>query len=270
MTNCRFERRPGLWLLLAALLFLSSPARSLPLPAGLDALREAGDAQAAARAFLGIPYRRDGAVDENGFFTLFAAPGRRFSSPGLNCSGLVLGISRFLLRKNITLGEAARDRLGDSGPGAKLGEDWDFGWDLILNVSEGQPRALLLPGGLRADPAAGDGLSPRGFDIHEKGGLEELCGRLRPGFFYLVSLSAEGRRAGQSLSHYHVGLILPDAGGRAWLYQTTGRGKTSGRRDLCGPAGLDAFRRSFANTGVKRKMLLVLEVALPEADAAPD
>jgi hypothetical protein len=254
-----------------ALLFLSSPvlAGNPPPPAGLDALRGSGDAQAAAGAFLGIPYRRDGTVDENGFFTLFASPARRFSSPGLNCSGLVLGISRFLLHKNLTLGEAARDRLGDSGSGAKLGEDWDFGWDLILNISEGEARALLLPGGLRADPAAGSGLSPRGIDIHGKGELEELCARLRPGFFYLVSLSVEGRGAVRGLSHYHVGLILPDAGGRAWLYQTTGRGKTSGRRDLCGDAGRGAFRRSFANTG-KRKMMLVLEVALPEVGAAPD
>ncbi|MDR1489949.1 MAG: hypothetical protein LBS65_05620 [Desulfovibrio sp.] len=231
-------------------------------------MRAARIAQAAALPFLGIPYRQDGAVDENGFFTLFASPKRRFSSPGLNCSGLVLGISRSLLRKNLTLGEAARDRLGDSGPGAKRGEDWDFGWDLVLNISEGEPRALLLPGGLSADPAAGDGLSPRGIDIHKKGELEELCGRLHPGFFYLVSLSAEGR--GPGLAHYHVGLILPDAGGRVWLYQTTGKGKISGRRDLCGATGRDAFRRSFANTGGKRKMMLVIEVALPEAEATPE
>ena len=243
----------------------ASPVReSVPIPRGLASAISGDTApERIAAAFLGIPYRFDGAVNEFGQYSMFADQSRIFPTPGLNCSGLVLVASRLLLGKNITLSEAIRDRLGDSGPGAPDGEDWDFGWDLIMNISEGFPREMLLPGGKVQDPASVTGCSPRGYDIHEPGTWEELPDRLLPGYLFLVSLNVEGHRKGYGLQHYHVGFIHVDESGRAWFYQTTGKGAVSNRRDLKSPQGQASFKRAFANSGSKRKMMLVLAVTLP-------
>jgi hypothetical protein len=268
MTGLKFlVRVPALFLLWA--LFASDfrpvpafAADDVPVPPGLPT-DTAADTDAAAAAFVGVPFRQDGAIDENGRFTLFSRPELRFAGPGLNCSGLVLGISRFLLDRNISLKDAARDRLGDSGPNAPDGRDWDFGWDLILNISQGTPRTLLLPGFRIADPEAGSGRTPRGFAVNEESSLPELCGRMRRGFFYLVSFSVEGHRRGYGLQHYHVGLILPSAKGEAWFYQTSGKRGRAARWNLNSEDGRAAFRRAFADTGGRRKMMFVLEVDLP-------
>ena len=224
--------------------FLHSPAQSfgaapagraaLPVPQGLaSAITKDSSPEQTLAAFLGIPYRFDGAVDELGRYSTFADPSRVYPTPGLNCSGLVLAASRFLLGKNITLAQAVRDRLGDSGPGSPNGEDWDFGWDLIMNISEGFSRSLLLPGGKSQDPATATGFSPRGYDIQQPATWRELPGRLEPGYLYLVSLNVDGRRKGYGLQHYHVGLIHVDGAGRAWFYQTTGKGAVSTPAPAC-------------------------------------
>ena len=242
----------------------AAPAReAIPVPLGLPAAISEDAPDRIAAAFLGIPYRFDGAVNEFGQYSMFADQSRIFSTPGLNCSGLVLAASRFFLGRNVTLSEAIRDRLGDSGPGAPDGEDWDFGWDLILNISEGFTRELLLPGGKVQDPATATGFSPRGYDIHEPATWEELPGRLLPGYLYLVSLNTTGHRKGYGLQHYHVGFLHVDPAGKAWFYQTTGKGAVANRRDLKSPQGQASFKRSFANTGGNRKMMLILAVPLP-------
>jgi hypothetical protein len=223
----------------------------------------ASDPDRVMEGFLGLPYREDGAINENGEYTLFSDQGRRFLSPGLNCSGLVLESSRLLLGKNVTLHDAMRDRLGDSGPGASSGEDWDFGWDLILNISEGFSRRFLLPGGIAAEPSLGTGMSPRGYDIRQDATWKELPERLTPGHFYLVSLNVEGRRAGYGLQHYHVGCIHIASTGEAWFYQTTGKSGGVNRRDLKSRQGRASFRKAFADTGGVSKKMLVLEVDLP-------
>ena len=212
--------------------------------------------------FLDLPYRNDGAVNASGQYTLFADQSKTFPTPGLNCSGYVLEASRFLLRKNFTLPEAIKDRLGDSGPGSPHGEDWDFGWDLIMNISEGFPRTLLMPGGVSQDPAGTTGFL-RGYDIQTPATWKELPGRLQPGYLYLVSINVESRRKGYGLQHYHVGLIHVADTGEAWFYQTTGKGSQVNRRDLKTTAGQESFKQSFANSGNKRKMMLVLAVKLP-------
>lgn len=255
-----------LFFLVAYLPGMSAAAESeIPQPAGVSF---PGDwrllrPQAVPEAFLGLPYRVDGAINELGEYTLFAERSRRFSTPGLNCSGLVLGASRFLLGRNITLDEAVRDRNGDSGPGAPDGEDWDFGWDLILNLSEGFSRRFLLPGGAVAGPAGSSGFTYRGYDFHDEKTWRELPSRFLPGHLYLLSLNVEGHVKGYGLQHYHVGLVHVADTGEAWFYQTTGKGGKVNRRNLNSKQGQDSFRRSFANTGKTRKMVLVLEVDLP-------
>jgi hypothetical protein len=243
----------------------ASPGAAIPAPAGLfpPGVNVDSPPDILLPRFLGIPYRPDGAIDAAGRYTLFADPSRRFDSPGLNCSGLTLAASRFLLRRNFTLAEVMRDRQKDSGPGSPHGQDWDFGWDLLMNISEGFARSLLLPGGQRLDPAKADAFSPRGFDLQDEATWRELPSRLKPGYVYLLSFNVEGRRKGYGLAHYHVGFIHVAPDGKAWLYQTTGRGKAANRRDLNSPKGVASFRRAFANTGKHRRMLWVLEVKLP-------
>jgi hypothetical protein len=214
-------------------------------------------------AFLDLPYREDGAINEQGEYTLFADQSRRFSSPGLNCSGLVLEVARFLLGRNISLDEAMRDRLGDSGPGAPGGEDWDFGRELILNISEGFHRRFLLPDGLVANPAETTGLAPKGYEIRLDATWKELPARLRPGRLYLISFNVEGRRKGYGLQHYHVGCLHIASTGEAWLYQTTGGSGGVNRRDMKNEQGRASFRKAFADRGDARRRILVLEVDLP-------
>lgn len=239
--------------------------RGIPAPAGLF-VRGKVPADANDRileAMLGIPYRMDGAVNEKGEFTLFADQSRRFTDPGLNCSGFVLQASRYLLKRNFVLDDIRRDRLSDSGPGSSHGEDWDFGWDAIMNISDPFPRFMLLPGGKQMDPLKSTGFSPRGFDIQSDATWKELPARLKPGYLYLVSFSDTGRRKGYGLQHYHVGLIHVSAGGNAWYYHTTGTGSKSNRRDLKSAQGQASFKKAFANKGQKRKMMVIIAVKMP-------
>lgn len=263
--------RYAILLLLAGFLLLAvaqteTKAALMPVPDDLSAKGiSAGSApEDVLSSLLGIPYREDGAVDERGRYTLFADPAKKFNTPGLNCSGLVLEASRFLLKKNFTLEEAKRDRLGDSGPGSPHGEDWDFGWDLVMNLSEGFSRVILLPGNKTQDPATATGFAPRGYDLHSDETWKELPGRLRRGYLYLVSMNVEGRRKGYALVHYHVGLIHVDNTGKAWFYQTTGKGKVANRRDLSIESGRASLKQAFANRADQRRMMVVLEVALPQ------
>ncbi len=216
--------------------------------------------QAILEAMQGIPYRADGAVNERGEFTLFADQKARFDDPGTNCSGFVVAACRFILKKNFTVDEVKKDRLGDSGPDARLGQDWDFGWDLILNISEGLTRTAILPGGLTADPAAGSGLNPRGFEIRAPATWEEIPRRLKPGRLYLISFSVDTARKGYKLLHYHVGLIYVTAKGRAWFYHNTGQAGRSNRRDLSTKTGRESFKKAFADNKKSSKMMFIIEI----------
>ena len=249
----------------------SSKGQAVPIPNGLRL--DGGGLplpEKIAEAFLRMPYRVDGAIDDNGEYTLFADRSQRFSEPGINCSGFVLALSRFLLARNITLDEASLDRHGDSGPSSPHGHDWDFGWDLIMNISDGFPRRILLPGGRTLDPAKADAFSPRGYDMHAEQTKNELPARFMQGRLYLVSINVEERNRGYGLQHYHVGVVHVASGGQAWFYQTTNNGGGVNRRDLKTANGWDSMARAFANTGAHRKMMLVLEVDLPAVNHGRD
>ena len=68
-----------------------------------------------ANTHLGIPYREDGALDDKGHFTTFAHPEEILDSPGLNCSGLVVSVCRYLFNKNWTY---------RSGPARSTRKQW--------------------------------------------------------------------------------------------------------------------------------------------------
>lgn len=238
-------------------------AAEIPVPHLLPALANTQNADAVLSALVGIPYRQDGGIDDAGNFTLLADPKKQFDTPGLNCSGLVLEASRFLLKKNFSIEDAVRDRLNDSGPASSLGQDWDFGWDLVLNLSDGLPRTLLLPGGESADPADFDGLAARGYDLHDPATWSELPDRIRPGYLYLASFNRETAQKGYTLLHYHVGILHRNHAGNIMITQTTGTSRKSYSRTISSREGLDLFLTSFANTGTVRKMVAIIEVPLP-------
>ncbi len=241
---------------------LTPPA--IPAPKGYESRISQSDADTShlLQGFLGLPYREDGALDELGQFVLFQVPTTPLSTPGLNCSGFVLEASRFLLNTNIPIATAMADRKNDSGPGSPLGQDWDFGWDLIANIADKRSATLLLPDGKTAAPAALSG-SVRGFDVHAPATWKELPTRLRSGYLYLVSFSKPSTLPGYTLQHYHVGLIWVSPAKELWYYHTTGQAKGVTRRDLATPEGRSSFQQAFANKGNARKFMAIIEIPLP-------
>ena len=219
----------------------------------------AADPVAALAPLLGTPYRDDGVSDPAGRFTLFADPAATFSTPGLNCSGFVVTACRTLLGRPLPLAAMVRDRKGDSGPASPRGQDWDFGYDLICNITDGLPRRILLPDGASPDPDAADPARLRGFPLHDRAAWAAVLARLAPGELALAAFSKE-RDA--RLLFYHVGLLLPDGAGHVWLYHAT-PGTGAHRLDLASPAGLAAFGKEFAEKRFGDKRILLLAVPLP-------
>jgi hypothetical protein len=236
-------------------------AQSLPIPADLAAkgLVQGAAPAAMAEAFTGLPYRIDGTLDEQGRYCLFERPDQIFATPGLNCSGLVLSLSRYLLGRNITLAQATRDRLGDSGPDAPLGKDWDFGWDLIWNIASlaGNPKVLLPRDAADADQGH-DGVTGRGFTLSDMAAWGETLIQMRPGTMVLGSVS---KMTSSGPLHHHVVLILPLAGGRTLLYHATPKSGVH-RLEISRPEGLRLFMGEMERGGSKN-MILLLEVPLP-------
>jgi hypothetical protein len=219
-----------------------------------------------ADAHLGIPYRDDGALDDQGRFTTFSDPRRFFGTPGLNCSGLVVSACRFLFDRNWTLEQVMRDPQGNSGPGSALGKDWDFGWDLILNLSEGSSRRPLMPDAGTHAVADFDGLNTRGFDLHDRAGWREVLRQMRPGRVYLGSISRLSRQPGYRVLHYHVVLMVPDNRGSVWLYHATRRSNVH-RMDMSTPKGMSRFMSQFTGARDDGKRIIVLECSLPQVSS---
>lgn len=235
-------------------------AASFPFPPPLQAALRAQHPEDALTLFLGIPYRPDGMINDFGQYALFRTPDTPLPLPGLNCSGFVLAASRLLTRTNIPTADAVRDRLNDSGPASPLGHDWDFGFDLIMNIAEAAHGALVLPHG--DVPAGISGRNAAAWDPHAGTFAAELFPRLRPGFFYLTSFSRHATPGAPARLHYHVGLICPGASGALWHYSTTRAGKAVIRLDLADPAGLAQFRHSFRNTKNSLKRLTIIAIPL--------
>ncbi|MHC1788615.1 hypothetical protein [Solidesulfovibrio sp.] len=226
----------------------------------------AGDPAAAVAPLFGTPYRDDGVDDPAGRHTLFANQVATFPDRGLNCSGFVVTASRGILGRALPLEAMRRDRKGDSGRTAAAGEDWDFGYDLILNVTDGLPRRVLVPAGpgqpgqaALAAPETLDAARFRGFPLHDATAWKSVLGQLRPGEIAFAALSKE--KAGR-LYYYHVGLLYADASGRAVFAHAT-PGKGSHRLELTDPAGMAAFRKEFAEKRFGEKYILLVAAPLP-------
>ncbi len=210
---------------------------------------------------MGIPYVIDGVEDAHGRFVRFSEPDQPLPRPGLNCSGFLVAASRRLLDFRGSLESATRDRQGDSGEGAARGRDWDFGLDLILNLSEGRPRRQMFPEGPRPLPAI-PSPEDRGFLLGEPATWKALAPHLRTEAVYLASLSwvKAGRPA-----HHHVAVLLKDAQGRSWFYHTLPQGRVH-RLSLDTETGLERLQGMFSVT----QRMFLLEVDPPSAmEGAP-
>jgi hypothetical protein len=231
-------------------------------------LAEKTDPLEIANTFLGIPYRDDGTLDSSGYFTTFAHSDRTLESPGLNCSGLVVSVCRFLFNRNWTLEQVSRDRQGSSGPGSALGEDWDFGWNLILNITDDARRRIIMPDGSSPAVDGADGTTLRGFNLHDVEAWGRVLDQMEPGRVYLGSISKSVHDRVYELKHYHVVLMLPDAKGGVWLYHATRRSNVH-CMNINTPQGMSRFMSEFKARGDSKK-ILVVEALLPNVRVGPE
>jgi hypothetical protein len=211
-------------------------------------------------AFLKIPYREDGAVNENGDYVLWANPQRTFSSPGFNCSGFLVSAARFILKKNFTLEESKRDFLGDSGPGSPFGEDWDFGLDIIVNLAG--PGAILFPylgEEARIEDEKGKVLG-LGANIHSPD-FKNILYSLNPGKIYFFAISKPDSRFKGGISYYHNGIIIPGQKGELWFYHSTRKGGVN-RANLKSDQGYQNFLAWYPRTrGRGERRIVFIEAA---------
>ena len=208
--------------------------------------------------FLGIPYRPDGIINDNGKYALFNEPTTCFSSPGLNCSGFVLAASRIILDRNISVASVVRDREGDSGPASPNGHDWDFGFDLIMNICEDVPCTILAPDRLAAMSKVTGKTAPS-FDPHSHAFTSEFLPHIQRNGFYLLSFSKHKTPDSPAYLHYHTGIVVRD-GNNVWLYSTTSNSGKVIRYNLNDDNELSRFRSSFKNTPGSFKRLTVIAV----------
>ncbi len=232
--------------------------------AGPGAFRPAAPAMTEALAgFLGIPFRADGALDAQGRWVTFKRPDLAAGQPGFNCSGFTVAAAGRIRGRDFPLGEAIRDRHGDSGPGSPLGQDWDFGLDLILNLSQDHPHRLLPePENPGQTPIVRGQGRPQGWgvDIHSPR-LEEILSQFTPGRMGFFVLSKPDRRFPAGVSYYHVGVIVSEPPA-LWLYHTTAGARTN-RLDLATAAGLARLRRDFKPVANGERRILLVEIAAP-------
>ncbi|RLA90667.1 MAG: hypothetical protein DRG20_02910 [Deltaproteobacteria bacterium] len=177
--------------------------------------------------FIGIPYRDDGVINIYGKFATWNDLSHTFNTPGLNCSGFVLSSSRFVFMKNFDPAFMKRDRLNDSYKGAPLGKDWDFGWDLIMNIAEDYHPLVLLPEGKKEIPKEANGLNLRGFDIHDKRSWRKIFPMIHLDNFYLATLSKKGNK-GYIIMHHHTFCLLKDQKGAVWVYSSSKKNPNRG------------------------------------------
>ncbi len=222
-----------------------------------------------ANTHLRIPYRDDGALDDKGHFTTFDNQDRLFDTPGLNCSGLVVSVSRFLFNKNWSLKDVTKDPQGNSGPDSSLGKDWDFGLDLILNLTEGKQRKIVTPAGQALPLERLDGLNTRGFDLHDATAWRRVLSQMRPGHVYFGSISKPSSKPGYKLLYYHVVLIIPAGNGDIWLYHATHRSNVH-RMNINTPKGLNRLMSQFRGNRGGPKYILIIETDLPKIDAVAE
>lgn len=212
-----------------------------------------------ANDYLGMKYRKDGARNLSGTYTTFQNPALKFTTPGLNCSGLVLELARKIRNVPFTIAAAKFDRNSNSQKNSSLGEDWDFGLDLILNLSEGLKRKIILPD-------KGDSkIKGRGFNLHLEENWHQVIKKFRKNHLYFATINKPYRKKNYKLIYYHVALILPEEDEHVWFYHSTQKSHVH-RFDIGTEKGLERLLYQFSESSFGAKYILIIEV--PNNNAA--
>ncbi|MDR1677842.1 MAG: hypothetical protein LBS44_05555 [Deltaproteobacteria bacterium] len=228
------------------LIMVIAEARAdLPLlPTGLKPYPEGADRETVLQVFMSLPYREDGVVTDDGRWATWNAPDHTLTGPGFNCSGYLLEVIRHLSHRNISLNEANFDRGGDSGPDSEYGLDWDYGLDIILNLSGANFSQLIPPSPDNTHQINSKG-RPEGLGLDINGpDFPAMMQSLEPDNIYLFAISKPDRRFKGGLSYYHVGMLHTDKAGNIWVYQSTKRTGVH-RLNLNNPGGIATIRRYF-------------------------
>ena len=234
----------------------------IPDPNGLgSAPLRCADPLSVLGYFEGIPYLDDAVVNRNGEFTFFARPGILPDKPGLNCSGFTVSASRYYFARNFNLADTTLDRLADSGPDSPYGQDWDFGYDLILNVTEGMKRRAVLPFGQTASIKDSNGMTLRGFELSDRAAWADVVKQMTPGHVYLFSMNKPIKYKNYKILHYHVGLIVPDSKGHVWLCHATRKGGVN-KVDITKDAKLERIIKANPDSNLGPRKILIIEAPL--------
>ncbi|MDR3203971.1 MAG: hypothetical protein LBV23_04400, partial [Deltaproteobacteria bacterium] len=251
---------------LSALLEERSIASEWPAPAAPPGVvvTQSLSLEERLESLIKLPFRPDGVVSDDGRWTTWAAPLNTIKTPGFNCSGYVLEAVRLLTWKDLTLEAAKYDIEGDSGPDSPLGADWDFGLDLIRNLTGGSDE-VLIPQPQRENKIIVDASQrPLGWGVDVNGPeFEELLKSLRPDSYYLFAVSKPERRFKSGLSYYHVGLIHAASDGAIWVYQCTLRAKVH-RINVAEKRGLTLLRRYFPPIKNSQRRIILARLNLDE------
>lgn len=222
--------------------------------------------------YLHIPYRVDGALNQHNLYTTFSTPTITYRSAGLNCSGLTIAIVRRLSQTTLSLSEATHDRLNDSGPNSPRGQDWDFGWDLVTNLSQQSHAYFLGPQGRKPIDTNTENrmsaLQNRGFDLFDRTAWKRVLKTFRPDHFAVATISRYRRRGHQKrqLEHYHVGVLVPGENGIVWFYHSTRRAHAH-RINLTSAKGLRRFLWQFGEGRAhSAKKILIIEKKIAQTN----
>lgn len=205
---------------------------------------------------LGIKYRVDGTTNIKEEYTLFSNPKNIYKKAGFNCSGFVLAGSRQLLGKSITINDAKKDTNQNSSPASPLGEDWDFGRDLILNIASSYSHRFLNYDTIDTNSSTGDGI-----DINDSVAWHDLFKQMKKENIYLMTFSKPTSQKGYKYLYYHVGIIIKDDNDNIWLYHAT---QNSGVHKvwLDYDKNMTPFKKEYPDNLTKGKKALILELDL--------
>lgn len=206
--------------------------------------------------FLGIAYRIDGTTTDDEFYTTFNDQNKSFKKAGLNCSGFVHTASKFLLGQSFSIDEVRKDINKNSYKNSPLGEDWDFGRDLILNIASKFPHKFINPSDVDINSSTSDG-----FLIDDMNAWKKIFKQIKKQNIYLVTFSKPTNLKGYKYLYYHVGIIIKDNNNNIFLYHATpkqGVHKTWLNFD----SKMTPFFSEYKQSAKFSKKILILELQL--------
>ncbi len=205
---------------------------------------------------LDIDYRIDGVTNIKEEYTVFSDTSKIYKRAGLNCSGFVLAGARQLLGKSITISEAIKDTNQNSDKNSSLGEDWDFGRDLILNIAKPFNHRFLNYEDIDTNSSTSDGIR-----LNDHVAWSDMFKRMKKDNIYLTAFSKNVNKNGYKALYYHVGIIIKDDNSNIWLYHSTPKSGVH-RVWLDFDRKMTPFKREYPENLSHDKRALILELDL--------